>query len=84
VRPLLLEIAGDARDRRSEDRKDQQAVEDVVAVFVEERFLIVVQIGERARMHDDVGVFLRRGRADLDFARHRRCQRQPRCEDQLR
>jgi hypothetical protein len=38
------EITGDPGDRRSEDRKDQQTVEDVVAVFVEERFLIVGQV----------------------------------------
>ena len=33
-----VEIAGDPGNRRAEDGKDQQAVEDIVAVFLEEGF----------------------------------------------
>src|SRR5262249_3756308 len=56
--------------RRAEYRKDQHAVEDFVTIFVEERFLTVVQISERAWMHDHVGILISRGRFDLDLARH--------------
>jgi hypothetical protein len=73
-----VEIAGNPGDHRAEDGKDQQAVEDVVAVLVEEGFLIVIQIGERAGMRDDVSVLVGRRRLDLDFARHRGSERLPR------
>src|SRR5690348_10560484 len=56
--------------RRAEYRKDQHAVEDFVAIFIEERLLTVVQINERAWMHDHVSILVSRGRLDLDLARH--------------
>lgn len=54
----VAKIACYASDRRSEKWKDEQALEDVVAVVVEEGFLIVGQISERARMHHYTGVFV--------------------------
>ena len=73
-----VEIAADPGNRRAKDGKDQQAVKDVVAVSLEEGFLIVVQVGERAGIHDDGRVLVGRRRLDLDFARHRRSERLPR------
>src|SRR5215469_16238423 len=67
---VLAQVTRDPGQCRAEYRKDQQAVEDCVAIFVEERFLTVVQISERAWMHDCVGILVSRGRFDLDLARH--------------
>jgi hypothetical protein len=64
------QIARQAGNGRSEYRKDQHAVEDIVAVSVEERLLTVVEVGERTRMRDHIGILVGRGRLDLDLARH--------------
>src|SRR5262249_58158195 len=71
-------------ERRAEDWKNQHAVEDVVAIFVEERLLTVVQVNERARMRDNVGILIGRGRLDLDLPRHCGCKRLARRIDGLR
>src|SRR5437588_9130384 len=78
------QVARQTRDGRSEYRKDQHAVEDIVAVSVEERLLTVVQIGQRAWMRDHVGILVGRGRRDFDLARHRGGKRLPRRIDKLR
>ena len=78
------QIARHAGDRRSEHREDQHAVEDIVAVFVEEGLLIVVQIIQRALMHQDVGILVGRRRLDLDLAGKLRGDRQSRRVDHLR
>src|SRR5580704_9391436 len=59
ARPAVAEqVAGDAGDRRAEHREYQHAVENVVAILVEKALLIVIQIIERARMRQDVGILV--------------------------
>src|SRR3974377_1047905 len=64
---VIAEIAGDAGNGRAEYRGDQQAIEDIVAIFVEERFLLVTEIGKRSRMNEQRSVLVGRRRLDLDF-----------------
>ena len=48
------QIARHPGQRRAEDRKDQHAIENVVAIFVEERLLTVVEISEREEFDETV------------------------------
>ena len=72
---IRTKIAGDACERRADDRKDQQAVEDTVAVLVEKRLGIVSQISCDAGRHEHGRILVGGWRFDRDNAGEREGER---------